>query len=153
MHRWLTGIGMVAWLATASIASADEALCDCDAECTGRADPLAGQVYEDETHRLWYEVRFWTGACHSGLWWCWTGPSWYDLMADVLSRVAAAEQAQMCPRLYALGIRMGHEWARDNAIRRIHTEDLKSWRAFLRETQDPGTTLAQIETLVADRLK
>lgn len=153
MYRPLASIALALWLAMAQLADADEQLCDCEAECAKRADPLAGQVYEDETHRLWYEVRFWTGACHSDLWWCWKGPSWYDLMAHVLAKTKPTKQAALCPRLYRLGIRMGHEWARDNDIRRIHTEDLKTWRALLRDSPEPEPVLGQIEALVADRLK
>ena len=50
-----------------------DALCDCKADCPQRADPTKGKIYDDEEHRLWYEVRFWAGHCEGEIWLtCWS---------------------------------------------------------------------------------
>ena len=133
---------------------ADADTCDCRTDCADRAAPNAGMSYEDEEHRLWYEVRFWTGQCEGEIWLtCWSGPSWYDVMDKVIAQGSAADRPQICQRLFALGRRMGHEWARDNAIRSIHTSDLDQWKDQLLETDDPLRAIGELEALVDARLK
>lgn len=153
-----SGLGLAGWLGLAAglLASgaAADGLCDCRADCADRTDPTAGLGYEDEEHRLWYEVRFWTGRCEGEIWLaCWSGPSWYDVMADVLAQGAEPDRPEMCRRLFALGMRMGHEWARDNAIRVIHTADLDRWKHILLDSDDPARAIGEIEALVDARLE
>lgn len=131
----------------------ESATCDCRRDCQERRDPSSGLAFDDEQHRLWYEVRFWQGECDDSLSWCFTGDDWYDLMEEVLERVPAAEQAKLCPRLWDLGRRIGHEWARDNDVRRIDTSDLEDWQEAISESGDLPATLTETEALVADRLQ
>ena len=150
MRRYLIGLCVLLW---AGQANADTP-CDCRADCASRADPYHGKAYDDEEHRLWYEVRFWEGRCEGKIWLtCWSGPSWYDLMAKVLSEGARTDRPEMCQRLYRIGVDMGFEWAKDNAIRSIHTSDLEDWKSILLDSDDPVRAIGQIEGLVAARLK
>ena len=129
-------------------------LCNCQKDCVGRERPNAGLSYEDEEHRLWYEVRFWTGECKGEIWLtCWSGPSWYDVIDKVLASGLPKDRPQMCARLFTLGVRMGHEWARDNAIRSIHTHDLDQWKTQLLDSDDPIRAISELEALVESRLK
>jgi hypothetical protein len=146
------GTAVAALLVSIQPAIAD--LCNCQKECANRERPNAGLTYEDEEHRLWYEVRFWTGECKGKIWLtCWSGPSWYDVMDKVLASGAPDARPQMCERLFTLGVRIGHEWARDNAIRLIHTEDLDRWQTRLLDSDDPVRAIGELEALVESRLK
>ena len=53
--------------------------------------------------------------------------------------------------LFALGRRIGHEWARENDMRKISTEDIRRWYRELEKGGDIAATLARIEA-EADRL-
>lgn len=145
-------LGCLAFWLLSEPAWADDPLCDCTLSCAQRTDPAQNVSYEDAEHRLWYEVRFWTGACHRDLWWCFEGPSWYEAMDKVLARATPAQRPALCPRLYRMGARMGYEWARDNAIRRIHTADLKAWRSLLLDQNDPALAVSTVEALIDARL-
>ena len=147
-----TGLACVAVICSAQVALAD--LCNCQRDCEGRENPRAGLSFEDEKHRLWYEVRFWSGQCKGEIWLtCWSGPSWYDVMDKVLSNGAPADRPEICERMFTLGVRLGHEWARDNAIRSIHTGDLEAWRGELLESDEPLKAIDKLEMLVDARLK
>jgi hypothetical protein len=129
------------------------ATCDCQRDCQDRRDPAASLDFDNEEHRLWYELRFWQGACDDRLSWCFSGDDWYDLMSEVLERLSAAAQVEFCPRLWSLGQLIGHEWARDNAVRRIDTDDLEDWQEAILESDELPATLTRIEGAVADRLR
>lgn len=139
--------------AFADAAAEESAACDCRRDCAERADPSVGLAFDHEEHRLWYGVRFWTGQCHASLSWCWSGQDWYDVMETVLDRVPVAEQAELCPRVFELGRVIGHEWARDNNVRRISTGDLDSWRGILLEGGDPVAAVERVESLAGERLR
>ena len=150
MRKFLMVLGLVL---LAGAARAD-ALCDCRADCSAKANPAEGKAYDDEEHRLWYEVRFWAGKCEGKIWLtCWSGPSWYELMDFVLAKATTQDRPDMCRRLYRIGVDMGFEWAKDNAIRTIHTSDLEDWKALLLEDDDPIRAVKRIESLVAARLE
>lgn len=130
-----------------------ETPCDCAETCADAADPSEGLQFDDAAHRHWYAGRFWRGECHSSLFWCFRGDDWYDLTADLLSRAPEAEQPALCRSLFDLGRKIGHEWARDNDIRRISTDDLEAWQDILLNKQSrPEVAIAQTEAAVAERL-
>ena len=144
-------IAAISLLLAAQILQAET--CDCSRDCAERVDPALGMQFEDREHRLWYEVRFWTGKCTKGLSWCFSGRDWYDVMSSVLERTPAAERDATCARLFDLGKRIGHEWARDNDIRRISTRDLKSWRRILlNKSTPPASAIQTTEQLTDERL-
>lgn len=119
----------------------------------GTSCQIGDAAFDDETHSLWYD-RFWTGSC-SGLWFsgCWPGDSWPDLIEGLADKHGRDEVGALAPRLCALGQSMGHEWARDNDVRRISTEDLERWYNDLRQTGDVDAALTHYEALVDARLE
>ncbi len=118
----------------------------------GETCRIDGQSFDDEEHALWYD-RFWTGSC-SGLWFsgCWPGDSWPDLVNGLAAKHGQEEAKDLVPRFCALGRAMGHEWARDNAVRSISTDDLEAWYQDLRSVQDLEAALLRYETLIESRL-
>jgi len=134
-------------------ARASEGVCDCREDCAEAADPSAALSFDHREHRLWYQARFWRGECASGLSWCFPGKGWYETMAVLLARTPNAEQDGLCARLFDLGRRVGHEWAKDNDIRNIDTDDLGRWQAqLLNPAADPRDAVDAIEALADSRL-
>ncbi len=113
---------------------------------------VGGHSFDDELHRLWYD-RFWTGSC-SGLWFegCFPGEAWPDLVEDLGQKHGRQQVQGLVPRFCALGRSIGHEWARDNDLRLISTDELERWYANLRQAQDLEATLQHYEDLVSERL-
>lgn len=128
-------------------------MCDCSKDCPEAKSPMEGLAFDDNAHVDWYAGRFWRGTCSSRLFWCSAGDDWFDLMQDVLLRTPAADAGETCQRLFTLGRQIGHEWARENDVRRINTGDLKAWRRILLSRSSPTAGAIQnIEALVAERL-
>lgn len=127
--------------------------CDCDLSCADRQMTYRPEGFDNRIHELWYQDRFWNGSCPSGLgWWCFTGESWFDLIHNVLARVEPSQRSMMCRRLFRLGTKIGYEWARDNAIRKIDSEQLKCWVAKLKSAGDPIGALNIVEREAAQCL-
>ena len=126
--------------------------CLCNKDCAGRPAPEAGLKFDDELHRDWYVVRFWTGECAKGLPFCWAGAGWWDLMETVLPRIQEPGKAVACKRLFDLGTRIGYEWGKDNDIRLIHSREFRGWSRKLRKADDPLPVIDEIEAAVAERL-
>lgn len=157
MARTMSGAFMaaifLALMAPTQPAHAAENLpCACDQTCAERADPSAGLAFDDEKHRYWYAGRFWRGQCHSSLWWCFSGDDWYDVMSNVLAKAPGDKQPALCTRIFNLGQKLGHEWARANDARSIHTDDLKAWQSTLLDAEDPFAATTKVEVLVAEHL-
>ena len=113
------------------------------------APTLNGQrvTFDHDTHARWYR-RFWTGDC-KGLLFCQRGsPNW----GEVLDRAEASGSSDQVTRTCRLGVRLGHEWARDNDIRRIDTDDLRQFSRQMIDADDFGGGLRQVEQAVARRL-
>lgn len=143
---------MLFWVPTTL--AAPDIPCTCDRACASKPAPSVGKSFDDEPHRHWYAGRFWRGKCHSSIWLtCWSGDDWYDVMATVLAKAETADRPALCDRLFKLGQDLGHEWARDNAVRSIHTDDMKAWRAVLLDYAEPLSATAKIEALVRARLQ
>lgn len=151
MHRLF--VALVFALAASMPAMAAQT-CDCETDCADRADPTAGLSFDDKAHRLWYADRFWRGECPASLFWCFSGDDWYNLMQEQLARTPAADRGVACARLFALGVRIGHEWARDNDVRKISTDDLEAWQGILRDPERPAAAaLAETERLAAEAMR
>ena len=115
--------------------------------------PYQGLSFDDAKHRLWY-ARFWTGKC-TGLafYECRAGEPYWN--ATIRSLVAAAppeRRLAFAARLLALGRKIGHEWAKENDVRRISTDHIRSWYILLDETKNAEAAIAQIEAEAARRL-
>lgn len=120
---------------------------DCAAVFAGQPAPR----FDHAEHGLWYR-RFWTGDC-TGLSWCQSGaPYWNEMVPGLLRRVAPPRRAAVTVKACRLGRVVGHEWAKDNAIRRIDTGDLQG---FVRDLQAPGdaeAALAAVERTVLAKM-
>lgn len=120
--------------------------------------PATAQLkFEDEKHRKFYR-RFWTGDC-TGLSildgaFCLSGdPNWNKGLTEVVKKHALPEGGDMVARLCRLGRSIGHEWARENHIRSICTNDLEAWMPELGRAADLAAYLPTLEKRVAGRLK
>ena len=115
-------------------------------------DIYAGLSFDDSDHREWYE-RFWSGDC-GGLSFfqrvvCQNGDDFWDRTVEyVLQRNTASDKPLLRFRLWRLGRLVGHEWARQNSIRKIHTPDIQRWGQNLRDAPDLEDTLTAIEAKV-----
>lgn len=106
-----------------------------------------GLAFDNAKHRGWY-VRFWTGSCDELRYViCMAGtPNWNNIMQRLLANVPAAKRERLHVRLILLGRRVGYEWARENDVRRINNEHIKSWSADLKtNAADPEAAVTRIE--------
>src|SRR6185503_17102836 len=99
-----------------------------------------GIAFDDAKHRGWY-VRFWTGSCKELRVVCLSGaPYWGEIMQRLLANVPADRQEKLRTRLILLGQRIGYEWAKENNVRRIDNDHIKTWSSDLKQsTADPET--------------
>jgi len=105
-----------------------------------------GIAFDDAKHRGWY-VRFWTGSCKELKVICLSGaPYWGEIMQRLLDNVPAAQQERLRTRLVLLGQSIGYEWAKENNVRRINNDHIKSWSADLKQNaHDPEPAVSRIE--------
>ncbi len=105
-----------------------------------------GISFDDARHRGWY-LRFWTGSCKELRVVCMSGaPYWSEIMQRLLANVPAERQDKLRTRLILLGQRIGYEWAKENDVRRINNDHIKSWSADLKQSvADPEPAVARIE--------
>ena len=134
--RWRHRLIVAAFLAAAP----------CGAHAQGAEVPYDGLAFDDAKHRLWY-ARFWTGRC-TGLafYECRSGvPFWHETMRKLLATVSAERRQAFSARLHQLGRKIGHEWAKENDIRKISTDHIRSWYTLLDGAKDNEAAIAQIE--------
>lgn len=105
-----------------------------------------GLAFDDAKHRGWY-LRFWTGSCKELRVTCLSGaPYWGEIMQRILANVPADRQERLRARLILLGQSIGYEWAKENSIRRINNEHIKSWSEQLKQNaHDPEPAVNRIE--------
>jgi hypothetical protein len=116
------------------------------ARADGDPVPYDGLVFDDANHRLWY-ARFWTGRCTGlGLFVCFSGrPYWHETMRRLTAAAAPERRHALSARLLALGRRIGHEWAKENDVRKISTDHIRAWYRELEKGGDPEPAIARIE--------
>lgn len=114
--------------------------------------PYEGLSFDDVQHRRWY-ARFWTGRCTDlSLFVCFSGrPYWHETMRTLVESATLDRREALTRRLFALGRRIGHEWARDNDLRKISTDDIRRWYRELEKGGDIAAAIARIEA-EAERL-
>ena len=112
-----------------------------------------GIAFDDAKHRGWY-VRFWTGSCKDLRVICMSGaPYWGEIMQRLLTNVPAQQQDKLRTRLVLLGQRIGYEWSKENNIRKIDNDHIKTWSADLKQNvTNPEPTVARIESQVRQLL-
>lgn len=112
------------------------------------ADGLLGAAsptFEGDKHRLWYR-RFWTGECAPQLGFCMSGrPNWSQAVDTVAQRAAPAARAALVARACRVGVKVGAEWARENNVRRINTNDVQRYGERVQQPGDPAVALSEIE--------
>jgi len=112
--------------------------------------PYDELAFVDAKHRLWY-ARFWTGHC-TGLSFfvCRSGaPYWHETTRRLVAAAPAERRPAFAARLLALGRKIGHEWAKENDIRRISTDHIRVWYALLEKAADGEGAVARVETEAA----
>ena len=114
-----------------------------------------GIAFDDAKHRGWY-MRFWTGSCKDlrvGII-CMSGaPYWSEIMQRLLVNVPEVRREILRTRLIMLGQRIGYEWAKENDIRRINNDHIKTWSADLKtNVANPEPAVARIEQQVRNLL-
>lgn len=103
---------------------------------------------QDALTAAWYR-RFWTGDC-GGLKGCLAGsPNWNQVVGRLAARGAPADRAALRARACRLGARIGLEWTRPAAVRRIDSRDLRRFKAALDRADDAAAGLARVEAQVA----
>jgi hypothetical protein len=107
--------------------------------------------FDSPEHARWYR-RFWTGDCdHLGL--CMPGsPNWNDIVGKLLAKGGPSEQAALLPKACRLGQLIGLEWSREHDVRRIDTNDLRSFKSLLEAAGDPLRGLGQVEALAQTKV-
>jgi len=120
------------------------------AQAESAAVPYDGLAFDDVKHRRWY-ARFWTGDCGElSLFVCFPGrPYWHETTRKLTSAAAPERRQALSARLLALGRRIGHEWAKENDIRKIGTDHIRVWYRELENAGDPGPAIARIEAEAA----
>ena len=81
---------------------------------------------------------------------------WNAVKNDLLKRTGPAERKEIESRIDRLGETIGGEWAKDNSIRKIDSDDLRRWSGRLQSSAvDPAELerlLAEIETEAREKL-
>lgn len=115
----------------------------------------AGQTpkFEDHLQSIWYR-RFWTGDCKDlPAFGCASGrPYWNDVVTTITARAPAQHRAEVTTRVCRLGRRIGFEWTRPKAKRRIDTDDLKGLNATLDKAPDVIAGIAAVEARVKAKI-
>jgi hypothetical protein len=106
----------------------------------------AAQKFDHNEHRLWYN-RFWTGDCSTLGFWCQPGsPNWIEAMADLVEQAPAGRKPELVTKLCQVGHLVGLDWARDNNIRKIDTNELRKFYEMLNSGGgDAFSRLAAVE--------
>ena len=122
------------------------------ATCVGAAPATQILSFENGEHRRWHR-RFWTGSCADLGFFCSSGsPYWSEEAARLIARAAAGDRPAIKVRVCRLGQRIGHEWARNNADRRIDNDDLRAYYALLNAGSDLDQALGAVERRVDQAL-
>lgn len=105
-----------------------------------------GIAFDDAKHRGWY-VRFWTGSCKELRVICLSGaPYWSEIMQRLLVNVPGGQRDILRTRLILLGQRIGYEWAKENDVRRINNDHIKTWSSDLEaNVANPEQAVTRIE--------
>jgi hypothetical protein len=109
-----------------------------------------GLTFENAKHRLWY-ARFWTGKC-TGLafYECRSGdPNWNETTRRLVTTAPAERRAALSARLLKLGRSVGHEWAKENDVRKINTDHIRTWYILLDEAKVAEAAIALVESEAA----
>jgi hypothetical protein len=114
--------------------------------CVSHVSALSAMSFDDTTHRNWYR-RFWNGQC-VGLFGCLPARKWTDVVDRLAGEAASAASHEVTVQACGLGQLVGYEWARDNDLRKITTDDLERLSHILEGSSDPLARIARVRTEV-----
>jgi hypothetical protein len=77
-------------------------------------------------------------------------PGWTRRQVSLVGLLGPDESRLAEPELTRLGQLLSSEWAKDNRIRRISSEELAVWGGVLSEACRRGTAMAALDTIGAD---
>ncbi|MEY4642247.1 MAG: hypothetical protein RLZZ227_2241 [Pseudomonadota bacterium] len=97
---------------------------------------------QSEADYLQWVERFYVG--YSGV------PGWLDMTRQVLDRLPPEDRERTAARLSELGARIGGEWAKDNAVRRVNSRAAAVWRDALLEALARDELDQYLDLLAAD---
>lgn len=63
---------------------------------------------------------------------------WQDICKSILAEIPPRKEEQTAALLGNIGKRIGTEWAKNNAVRKIDTDQLRIWGDKLKEARDEG---------------
>jgi hypothetical protein len=108
--------------------------------------------FDNAAHRAWYR-RFWNGSCAGVTDFCAGGqPNWGTEISALVDRAAPDQRQAVSAQACRLGRKVGLEWARDNAVRKINTTELSALLRTLHAPGQPQTLLAIVEQRVTNLL-
>jgi plasmid stability protein len=109
--------------------------------------------FEDHLQSLWYR-RFWTGECKDlPALKCRSGrPYWNDVVRTLTARTPEEKRPEVASRACRLGRRIGFEWTRPSAERRINSQDLRALDSMLEKAPDVEAGLAAVEARVQAKI-
>lgn len=115
-------------------------------DCLGVVQPSAGLKFDTPVHATWYR-RFWTGSCKNlPMMQCMPGnPNWNDVVGKLVKRGRPDQAAAIISTACKMGQTIGQEWSRGKAVRRINTDDLKTYMATLDDAPDVTTGLSRVQ--------
>lgn len=130
-----------------SLVSVENALAN---EASAATEPAMMSMADFDLEKLSPEEREWFRKFHEGTFYA---EGWQKITADILAKIPEDEREEQLQQLKELGYRIGCEWSRDNDVRKIDTEMLRTWGKKLKKAkpQELGEVIASIRQEV-DRI-
>jgi hypothetical protein len=116
--------------------------------------PLESKLtFDNEEHRLWYRT-FWNGNCKGlGFFKCRPGNSWNKGIVEIEFSHKGDNRQFLHSELCKLGQTIGYEWARDNNIRCINTEDLRIYQKIFKRKDDVFNRIDLIKNEANEKIR
>lgn len=123
------------------------------ADCGNFVSPVAKLHFDNAEHAAWYR-RFWTGECQGlPIFSCMAGtPNWNSMVGQFLAKSRPETRDLVAKKACRLGELIGFEWAKDNSIRRISTNDLPDLLALAQNDPDVSNGLDRASSRVNNLL-
>lgn len=100
-----------------------------DKAAFGKGDVQSQIAQMSEKEKIWY-LKFQNGIPFFD--------GWKDISQNIISNFPEEEKDRIKTSLKKLGNKIGIEWAKDNAIRKIDTDMLRGWGKKLEKAIDKG---------------
>jgi hypothetical protein len=125
-------------LTSLSVAHAQENITNClSCKDTQHAANLAAiekrlmQANDDSLQSMNKEARSWYSKFQEG---GWLFDGWQEISDNVVAKVPQENKIKTKVTMQSLGVKIGCEWSKENAVRKISTEMLKDWGKRLRKS-------------------